>query len=149
MKARIILAALVLTGCATPPTPVREERFQNLPNATEVFELRNKCVRLGDDLSKTIPVRTNASRTVTSNYVARTNRCYVVLEDSPSNLETPGDSWFEHTNLYDGQTRDLLATTLLRSGAPDKRSGTVYDEPSLRGYDDVHAYIEKRMKREE
>jgi len=145
VKTPFILAALTLTGCAIAPTPVpvREERFQNLPTATEVFELRNKCVRLGDELSKVVPIHADANRTVTSNYVARTNRCYVVIEDS---LERSGDKWLDGASLYDGQTRDLLATTLME---PGNQSGTVWGEPSVRGYDDVHAYIEKRMKREE
>jgi hypothetical protein len=72
----------------------------------------------------------------------------VTLEDSPADLSLPTEKYFSRTSLYDGQTRELLATTTAKGLDRSKWSGSVYGKP-IAGYDDTNAYILDHMNRDE
>ena len=50
----------------------------------------------------------------TTRYNPQTNRCYVKLEVHTADLSTPQDHFYRSRYLYDGQTKELLATTTWR-----------------------------------
>ena len=100
----VVASAVVAAACSKPPAKT-EERYSRLPTATEVFNLRTKCAQLARDLDESFPYGLHWQRDTVSNYSAKSNRCYVTLIDS-------NDVEKEYSrNLYDGQTRDLLAYT--------------------------------------
>jgi len=165
MKKFAMIAILVLAGCNKPqsqpvqpaavPTPPLPPLFTP-PTATEVFNLRTKCTQLAQELDKRLPYGRNWHRDTVSNYSARSNRCYVELTDS-------NESAKEYTrDLYDGQTRDLLASTKTH-GDPCCRHnsvGMIFIDNNLDtvgdckdggdcGYAKVNDFIDQKMKREE
>lgn len=146
MKTTMLLSAALLIGCSRP-APV-EQRVSKLPTATEVFNLRNQCAALADKLDESLPYGSNWSRTTTSNYSAKANRCYVELFDH--NTVTNEFS----RNLYDGQTRDLLAM------AKNSNVGMIYVETNIDTTSDCHPggdcgfwkandFMSKKMRRED
>ncbi len=95
--------------------------YNQLPTATEVFNLRSECAKLGEKLLH--GAAGGAARTVSqvSNYRPWTNRCYVELTT-------------EHdVSLYDGQTGRLLAHYAQEPGINSESAAT-------------RVYIEEMMK---
>jgi len=95
--------------------------YNQLPTATEVFNLRSECAKLGEKLQH--GAASDAARTVSqvSNYRPWTNRCYVELTT-------------EHdVSLYDGQTGKMLAHYVREPGLGGESEAT-------------RAYIEEMMK---
>jgi len=95
--------------------------YNQLPTATEVFNLRSECAKLGEKLQH--GAAGDAARTVSqvSNYRPWTNRCYVELTT-------------EHdVSLYDGQTGKMLAHYVREPGLGGESEAT-------------RAYIEEMMK---
>jgi hypothetical protein len=72
------------------------------PTATEVFHLRSECADLAAKI-RTLHPGFGVSDNVLSHYDPHTNRCYVQLTDIGQDLMH---------SLYDGQTGDLLASTI-------------------------------------
>src|ERR1035438_3888080 len=82
---------------------IRQPTHQ-LPTATEVFNLRTECAKLGELIINEIPIRNGIYRSQTSHYASKENRCYVDLTEQSADLtEILGEF------LYDGQTKDILA----------------------------------------
>jgi hypothetical protein len=149
------LAVLVsIAGCSRQqPVPPQSQGSQThqLPTATEIFNLRSKCAELAGKLDEEKLHGSAVEQDVVSNYSVKNNRCYVTLTTHPS-LDLAGTSkWYNNVYLYDGQTRDLLASTNTKGNPVDpsasSKSGMVYGKGIL-GYDDTQAYIDKLMERE-
>ncbi len=156
-----MLGAVSLVGCSKPASPAAAPtaapaRTSQLPTATEVFQLRGLCQQLGEKLDSSLPYGANWSRQLVTNYSPETNRCYVELTDSNATSK-------EFTrNLYDGQTRDLLAYTKTE-GDPccHKNSvGTIFMDNNIDvlseckdggdcGYWKVNGFIDQKMKRDD
>jgi hypothetical protein len=100
-----------------PASPV----YNQLPTATEVFNLRSECAKLGEKLLHNAAGGAARSVSQVSNYRPWTNRCYVELTT-------------EHdVNLYDGQTGRLLAHYAQEPGVSSESAAT-------------RVYIEEMMK---
>jgi hypothetical protein len=155
MKVISLFALLILAGCSGP-RPAQPERTQKLPTATEVFDLRTKCAEFGRELDQSLPYGSNWQRTVNSNYSPHVNRCYVDLTDM-------NDTIHQFTrDLYDGQTRDLLAHAKTDGFMSEQHNqvGNIYVESNIHtlsdchpggdcGFAKVNAYIDEKMKRDD
>jgi hypothetical protein len=152
VKVVIVFFMTILIGCSGQAPQVKQERSQKLPTATEVFNLRTKCAELGRELNDSLPYGPAWTRTTISNYVPKLNRCYATLEDDDSATHK------HYINLYDGQTRDLLAYTrrsmgdgkyttvgMIFSQSPSSDCGPGQDC----GFSKAEAYIDERMKRDD
>ncbi len=124
MKLPLILASSVLCAgcCGKCPAPAKAEPTPTyqLPTAAEVFRLRSECARLGEKILEDNAIGPMLNQLQVSNYNARTNRCYVELTVMSNGDTVPPQS---HSTLYDGQTRELLAS--IKSSGPNV-SGMVY-----------------------
>jgi hypothetical protein len=158
MKNILLIATILLAGCQSQPKPaaLAPESYSKLPTATEVFNLRTKCTQLAQQLDESLPYGASWRRQTVSNYSAKSNRCYVELYDSADSIQ-------EYTrDLYDGQTRDLLAYTKTDGpvSSPHGQVGQIFIDSNIDtlsdcheggdcGYAKVNTYIDERMKREE
>lgn len=151
-----LAVSLGMTGCSKPPAAPVQQRTSRLPTATEVFSLRSKCQQLGETLDQNTVYGSNWSRDLVTNYDPKSNRCYVEMTDS-------NDTTKEYLrNLYDGQTKDLLAFTKTH-GDPCCRTGSVGKifmdnnidtlsdcrEGGDCGYNKVNDFIDQKMKRDD
>jgi cAMP phosphodiesterase len=115
-----------------------------LPTATEIFNLRSRCIALGDQILESISIGAALTQSQVSHYEPRTNRCYVELTIR-ANLNIM--DYLERT-LYDGQTREILAFAKIEKG---RKSGIVFDKQHKtknldnEGFDDASAYIDEVM----
>jgi hypothetical protein len=140
--ARIILGIITLMLAGDPC--VAAEKTNQLPTATEVFNLRSRCAALGEKLLEGNIIGTGLSQYQISHYNARTNRCYVELS-----IQT-AETAFDYVNrvLYDGQTNEVLASAWQKKG---KLSGMVFDKEHKittlenSGFDDANSYIDDMM----
>ena len=73
-----------------------------------MFALRSKCVELAQQILDENVIGSALTQTQDSHYEPRTNRCYVKLTVHMADLERFEE--YNHTLLYDGQTRELLAS---------------------------------------
>jgi hypothetical protein len=151
----VMLSAFGLAGCSKPAVSAAPPSFQP-PTATEVFNLRSKCQQLGEALDESTPYGANWRRDLTTNYNPRTNRCYVEMTDS-------NDTTKEYLqNLYDGQTKDLLAYTKTHGDACCRTGsvGMIFMDNNVDtlsdcktggdcGYDKVNEFIDAKMKRDD
>ncbi len=80
------------------------------------------------------------TQSVVSNYNEKTDRCYVDLTVQTANLRQPNQIMDQY--LFDGQTKELLATTKDDNGV---KSGMVFKEAGTLGFDAVNNYIEEKM----
>ena len=133
---------------AKPSAPHLAERTNQLPTATEVFNLRSKCAALGEKMLENDFVGSALTHSQVSLYNPRTNRCYVELTAQTANVNIP--ITYLRTALFDGQTGEMLAYFKLEKGVS---SGMVYDRQhqttktlDADGYDDAQAYIDKLMQ---
>jgi hypothetical protein len=163
----ILLASPAFVGCCkkSEPLPIAPRL-----SATEEFELRGKCAVLGEQLERDViadkifTVGGNLVKSdkvyieVASNYGVKSNRCYVTLTISPSNLLAlpPKGStlWWIHTYLYDGQTHEELAKSDKVAYPTEdqsvKDSGVAFTPNGIEtGYDKASAFMAKMMERED
>jgi hypothetical protein len=152
----LLILVAASAGCQQPP--VQQTRLSKLPSATEVFNLRTKCARLGQELDESMPHGSNWSQEVLSNYSIKENRCYIVLDGFNESYRGERARY-----LYDGQTQELLASANLFRDKPtqsDRRDtngvvwanhdfGTDCHEGGDCGYTKADAYIDSKIKREE
>lgn len=130
MKLPILLASIVavalLASCQNrPPTAPVEDRAYKLPSATEVFHLRSECAALGDKILEENVVGRALTQSQNSHYNPMTNRCYAELTVQTANFSTPEKESYYSTYLYDGQTREMLASASKKKGL---RSGVIFGE---------------------
>jgi hypothetical protein len=79
MKTFLTSAAIVAVCGLTFSTGNTAERSSQLPTATEVFQLRSLCVKLGEQLLDETPVGSALTEDQVSHYDPKSNRCYVEL----------------------------------------------------------------------
>jgi hypothetical protein len=130
-----------------PSAPHLAERTNQLPTATEVFDLRSRCVALGEKIMENNAIGSALTQWQNSHYNPVINRCHVELIVQSANKSIPYQS---QTMLYDGQTGELLATFQVKEDGV--RFGMVYDRHHKTkswdnlGYDDARAYVDKLME---
>jgi hypothetical protein len=156
---KVLLLAVILAGCTKPSVQVPQEpqRYSKLPTATEVFNLRTKCAKLGEELDEAMLHGPAVSRETVSNYNSKSNRCYVTLNDTSGKPS----HWHTLFGLYDGQTRELLAVAEKYSNQADGGThGSIYMENNVDtliechdggdcGFRKTADFINEKMKREE
>lgn len=130
---------------ASPPKPPAQSPTAAVVGrqqltATELFSLRSKCVALGEKILEESPVGSALSQSQISHYDLDSGRCFVEVTVQTADTTVPMTVF--HRYLYDGQTRDLLAT---QSIDHDKKSGIVYKQ-GIYGFDQTGEYIDKTMK---
>jgi hypothetical protein len=134
-----------------------------LPTATEVFHLRSECAKLSavilkdkeDNLQPWLETKTYAwwhRLSETSHYSPESNRCYVnLVTRTTSRHDETYEEWSQE--LYDGQTKEMLAMTRIQLGGKDatNKQGTgsvlvttkdVYEDT----YKGAGQYIQDMMK---
>ena len=145
----ISLAIVLLTSCQSRPPA--EDRAYKLPTASEVFHLRSECARLGEKFVEEDLIGGVLGQPQESHYDPKTNRCYVQLTVMSAKA---GDFT---TQLYDGQTRQMLAFASVEHG---KKVGVVFvaqlpgehikgprEVPANdAGYTDAKEFINKAME---
>jgi hypothetical protein len=155
----LVLLVLIFSGCHVASDSKPEPAKAKLPTVSEVFNLRTKCAQLGQKILDDDLHGSAVSITEVSNYNPQTNRCYVKLEASPADLTAPKDHYYLDTNVYDGQTGELLVFTKYKNlpgweGPGDdkheSKSGMIFYEHKCAaepcdGYDDAKKEIESLM----
>src|SRR5262245_51955456 len=139
-----ILSTAILIACV-PLSTASAQPTQQLPTATEVFNLCSRCAALALKILEENTVGSALSQSQISNYEPGTNRCYVEITTQaidPSKLD------YNSQILFDEQTREILAFAKTERG---QRGGMVFDRQHRvttrdnGGWDDANAYIEKMM----
>jgi hypothetical protein len=139
MKHLLILVTIALGW----PALAQQRDFQP-PTATEVFNLRTKCVQLAEKMLENLAHGPAITAWQASHYDPQTNHCYVQM--TTQNIEDQNKS--TSVNLYDGQTEDLLAFIKIERG---RKAGIVFDwrhtPKSLTnaGWDDAKEYMDQMM----
>ena len=147
------MAIALLTSCQSRPPA--EDRSNKLPTATEVFHLRSECARLGEKIMEENLIGGALSQTQESHYDPKTNRCYVQLAVMTADMTKPQDYYAVY--LYDGQTREILATASVKHG---EKAGVVFvpqdtfDKPGRKfmgphtgaGFAEATEFINKAME---
>ena len=144
----VIAILLSLIGCEKKeqiPAPavktVEEKPVLQLPTATEVFNLRSQCAKMGEDVLSSNIVGTALTQSKISYYDPKKNRCFVELDVNSVDLTLPVDKSIHSRHLFDGQTNELIATTDIKNG---EESGIVFKQ-SIYGFDNVNEYINQIM----
>lgn len=143
---RIALVGFVFLFSGMTSVAIAAERSQQLPTATEVFQLRSLCAKLGEQQLEETFVGSANTKDQVSHYDPRSNRCYVELIVQAANPKR-ADEYINRT-LYDGQTKELLAFAKIQKG---QKVGMVFDRQhgigdlKNAGWDDASAYIDERM----
>jgi hypothetical protein len=124
-----------------------EAAAQPAPTASQIFELRLKCQKLGEQKRESAEAEEGRFWTpiAVTNYDIVNHHCYVKLDLSPAGNWVPRNQPRHKTYLYDGQTGELLAFS--ESDGTEK-FGMVYDdnwEGSRIGFDAAVNYINKMM----
>jgi hypothetical protein len=141
LQACCLAGLATLVGCGSGQGHPSSRPFQ-APTATEVFNLRSRCTELGQRFGndyrldpRTHDIIPHDPREVikeVTHYDPRSNRCYVKTEYTSYK---PG-SWKQEAyvhELYDGQTGELLAKTVVEAPQDNdpnflehqKRSGVI------------------------
>lgn len=107
---------------AEQPITAHAPAISPTATATEIFNLRSECARLGQKILHGNIVGVALTQDQVSHYDPQTNRCYVQLTVQTADLSKPGD--YFSTTLYDGQTGEILAFARTEHG---KKSGMVFD----------------------
>jgi len=143
-----IVILLSLIGCEKKgqiPAPeaktIEETPVQQLPTATEVFNLRSQCAKMGEEVLSSNIVGTALTQSQISYYDPKKNCCFVELDVDSANLTLPEDKSIHSRHLFDGQTKELIATTNNKNG---EKSGIVFKH-SVYGFDSVNEYINQIM----
>jgi hypothetical protein len=149
----LFLICLFLTACGQKNESLEqrvtklEKRLDTLmnqrqPTAKELFELRSKCVALGEKILKNNVVGSALTQSQVSHYDTKTGRCYVELTVQNADLSKPMTIYSRY--LIDGQTEEQLAFTKIKDG---KKSGMVFKK-GIYGFDEAGEYIGEMMKDE-
>ena len=173
VKLKTIVSTLILTistsllmSCNSGPKESTKQapRLVALPTATETFHLRSECAKLSsiilkDRQSEVEPWIENSNYawwhvlSETSHYSPESNRCYVNLATrTTSRHDETYEEWSQE--LYDGQTKEMLAMTRIQSGGKDATNregiGMVYVTTTKDGYGNTYKgagqYIDDMMK---
>lgn len=160
----VSLVLLLFGGCSSqatqpskqPATPSQsdiETLMLQPATVTEVFHLRGECVDLGkkteerrqEESEERLRNQNNTMNeyltySVRTNYSISANRCYVLL--------TADGQKSQAQTLYDGQTEELLAATLIfKDGRPSRAfMGSIQDGiPKETDYSKATDFIDRMM----
>ena len=141
-----MVAVAGLLGCSSQaaqkvaPTPT--PRLYAMATASEVFALRSKCAELAEKVLEDNIIGNALTHDVKSHYTPDTNRCYVELDVSAADLTQFNERPYSRY-LYDGQTKEMLATSKVEK---DKKTGIIFvPADMLAGYDKANAMIDSLM----
>ena len=144
----IAILAFVFSGGLRLLQPAEQGQLSQAlrPTASEVFKLRSECAGLGDQLLQANIIGTALAHDALSHYDPNTNRCYVEITVHTADLSA--ENPYQATYLYDGQTRQMLATFTIKKG---QKSGMVYVVPPPGRSDDngfgfTVEYIRSKME---
>jgi hypothetical protein len=150
----VVAAAFSAISCRQQSCPADTQPAPNqLSTATEVFDLRSKCTALGEKIMSGNVIGNSLTQDQISRYNPETNHCYVKLEVSTADLSTPQDRFVRDDFLYDGQTKELLATA---SWEGNRKSAEVFSESlqrfvhdsTLPSYDETVSLMDKFVAEE-
>jgi len=145
----VAAAAFAVSSCRQQKAPAENQPASNrLPTATEVFDLRLKCVALGEKILSENFIGSALTHDQVSRYNPETNRCYVKLGVSTADLSTPREKFVRDDFLYDGQTKEMLAYAYWDG---NRKSAEIFSEslqrfvhdPTLPSYDETEALMDK------
>lgn len=127
-----LLLLAIFLGCTksnapsmppSQPAPVSTKTPSFVPpTAEEAYRLQDDCTRRGEIMLRENVVGSALTHEQVSRYSPTTNRCYVRLEVHAKNL----DEWFKYDSsihLYDGQTKELLASVTHKPDHKDSYVG--------------------------
>lgn len=141
--------AIVVVCALTVSVGNSAERSYQLPTATEVFQLRSLCAKLGEQMEEETAIGSALTKDHVSHYDPKPNRCYVELNVRKISPKNTTDDYINRT-IYDAQTKELLAFAKIEKG---KKVGMIFDQergtadPSKNlGWDDASAYIDEMMR---
>lgn len=137
---------LFLIGCNNSQENKKIEKAATdvnfrLPTASEVFHLRSECAKLGEKILSENFIGNALVQSQTSKYDTKSNRCYVELFITSSDFSLDEDKKYRSSNLYDGQTGELLAYATENMGKTKFGSFKV----PQRSYDATVYYINQIM----
>lgn len=141
-----VFAIAGLLGCtsqaAQKAAPTPPPRLYAMATASEVFALRSKCAELADKILENNIIGNALTQDVKSHYAPDTNRCYVELDVSAADLTQFNEHPYSRY-LYDGQTKEILATSKREK---DLKTGMIFvPNDMLAGYDKANAMIDSLM----
>lgn len=158
--ATLSVAVLLLGGCSANARPKPAQQPEDLSKSemetlllqsattTEVFHLRSECVALGNkvEADKTKDLKeTDSVAIARTNYSVSANRCYVLIAERHELTKS--------TALYDGQTEEALALTVMfNDGSPSRGYMVLHSEdgvPKQEDYSRVANYIRRMMDDEQ
>jgi hypothetical protein len=114
------------------------------PTASEVFKLRSDCSALGDRLLEANIIGHALTHDAVSHYDPNTNRCYIEITVHTADLDA--DNPYHATYLYDGQTREMLASLTIKNGQKSGMVFSVVPKPSDdNGFGFAGDYIRSKM----
>ena len=106
-----------------------QQRDFQPPSATGV---QSRCAELGEKILEEQAMNLGTIPSQVSHYDPRTNRCYVELNVLTNDINT------FHRYLYDGQTKEVLATASTVKG---NKEGAIFDK-RRNPTGDTHEYFE-------
>jgi hypothetical protein len=154
IRAVAVAALIVVSGCKSVPPPVKERpRYPNGLTASEVFNLRTKCVELVDKQAQVLGmVGVALTSEVSSHYNPDTNRCYaevVVTKNFSYNYkEHPIPDNYRSTAVYDAQTKQLLVIAD-QEGDKSHANDFTNKTESFTSYDQGRARVSQLMQDDE
>ena len=149
----VTAVVLAVSSCRQQERPAdKQPTYSRLPTATEVFDLRSKCQELGEKIMSENLVGNALTQNQTSRYSPETNHCYVKLEVSTADLTTPQEKFTRDEFLYDGQTKEMLASAYWDG---NRKSGMLYSDslkkfvhdPTLPSYEDNQLVLNSLTRR--
>ncbi len=158
MKKQLVLPALILGialviasyvlryNYSKSPPPQLITPSPTLVSSADVFQLRSKCVVLGQKILDNNVIGNALTQSQVSYYNPATNRCNVqlIVQSIITNSGSLGD--YFSNSLYDGQTGELLAFATKEKGKKD--FGQIFSGDSSGygfGYSAASDYIYKVM----
>jgi hypothetical protein len=145
----VTAAVLAASSCRQQERSAdNQATYNRLPTATEVFDLRSKCAALGDRILSENVIGSALTQDQISHYSPATNHCYVKLEVFTSDLTTPREKFIRDDFLYDGQTKETLASAYWDG---NRKSGIIYSDslktfvhdPTLPSYEKTVALMDR------
>ena len=143
----IAILAFVFSGGLRLLQPAEQGQLSQAlrPTASEVFKLRSECAVLGENLRENNVIGSALVQDAISHYDPNTNRCYIEITVHTADLGA--NNPYHATYLYDGQTRELLASLTIKNG---QKSGIVFSvvpKPSDdNGFGFAGDYIRSKME---
>jgi hypothetical protein len=138
--------AVLICSCSHPAvytdTITVPKRVASQPTATETFNLRSECAKLGQKIMEGNTIGSALTQDVVTHYDPPTNRCYAELDVNTADLSKFTDDYSRY--VYDAQTGELLASVGNDHG---KKTAYVKDGGGLKvtGWDQAIIQIESLM----